>query len=507
MDRAVRRQAAFAFIVILLAVVLLETTARLIEAYVLTSIGQAAPRPGWQTEFFGGLFDWHEPDPDLLWRFKADLNNPLILTSADHMLGSKITTGKPADTYRVLILGDSSPVGLGLSSRRQTFGEILRYLLDRRYAGRKTIEVLNAAVSGYTSEQIVRLLTIKGWKYDPDLIILYCGNNDASISGVYSDRELLQSQRLTSVRKILSHLALYRILCGLLVGRLSADQSGCGDLKVRVSPEDFGANLEAIAGQCIERHCPLIILKPPVPYLWPAGLQFKPFLHVTGEDGRMIMPEQMADLVGRHVAYCVKEEWFTSIFNTGDAFTHEVFRSAYVDTADPEGAIRRYMDRLAIDPENPVLLNNLGVACWKDRQYREAEHYLRRARTSFLRLHGITVSPAIAAAGSPILYNLGVALLSSDSLRQPYEYDTADAAFAFLDSALQADYFSLRIKKAYWQEIDRFTGNGRVAVIDLPAIFNRDDRERLFTDHCHPNSRGHLLIAEAVYHTIIERHW
>ena len=47
------------------------------------------------------------------------------------------------------------------------------------------------------SEQIwvARFLATRGWRLEPDLVVVYCGNNDASISGAVSDATLMGRQR------------------------------------------------------------------------------------------------------------------------------------------------------------------------------------------------------------------------------------------------------------------------------------------------------------------------
>ena len=73
-----KRQLLYAIIVIGTTLLLMEGAARLIESRLLISPERVTDRPGWQADFFTQLFDWHESDPDLLWRFKAGLDNPLI---------------------------------------------------------------------------------------------------------------------------------------------------------------------------------------------------------------------------------------------------------------------------------------------------------------------------------------------------------------------------------------------------------------------------------------------
>jgi lysophospholipase L1-like esterase len=491
---------AIAFILLLAS---LELASRFLEITLSKTTASSTIKPGWQAEFFKSFLDWHEPDPDLLWRFKANLDNPLIKTNPAHLLGLEFSANKPASTFRILLLGDSSPVGLGLKSRKQAFGEILQNLLQTYYAGQKNIELINAAVSGYTSEQIARFLRLRGWEYDPDLVILYCGNNDASISGAFTDRQLLQGQYLKDIRRLLFHSALYRVMKGLIAPERDNTRQSPSSLQVRVPAEQYGENLADIADQCQRHDCPFIILRPPVPFLWPAGLQFKTFIHTTGSDGRLILPDEMASLLGRQLKYCLDINRFQEIYGQGDIFARNVYLSAYNDSLSPNDAIVHYQELLENAPEDPVLLNNLGVSYWQNRIYADADHFLKQARDKFIQRHTADICPAIIAAGSPFSFNIGINLLSESQLPLDSLDKSQSPGFQYLDSALQADYFSLRIKQDYLRKIDSFMDKKGVTVIDLPTIFAENGGERLFIDHCHPTAQGHLLIAEALFREII----
>jgi lysophospholipase L1-like esterase len=508
MKRSAKKDFIYALVVLLGLVLVLEITARLAESQFVSSFDKPTQQPGWQTELFGTLFEWHEPDPEVLWRFKAGLDNSLIQTNSDHLLGQEISVSKSKDEYRILLLGDSSPVGLGLTSRRMAFGEIARYMLDKYFKAEKNVELVNAAVSGYSSEQIVRFLETRGWSYDPDVVIVYCGNNDASISGVYSDQELLQFQKLKTLRSIFSRLSIYRVMRSFFAGiglrqRAGPDNQDEGQLKVRVSPERFSENISTIADQCYHHNCTLIILKPPVPYLWPAGLQFKPFQHLTGTEGQMIMPHQMFEILGNDIAYCIDSSRFEQLYGTGDIFTQYVYGMVSKDTVVDETTIDRYKSMLLNDPENPSILNNLGVAYWRRNQCDKANDMLRRARQLYLHQTGDSLTPADMAAGSPILYNIGINLLSLETHNDGIWYDRDGAAFRYLDSALQADFISLRIKQPYWDVIDKMGSYPGATVIDLPKVFDENGGENLFIDHCHPTAEGHRLIAREIVEAIV----
>jgi lysophospholipase L1-like esterase len=507
MGKAKLKQFLLAVLVVVVILLILEGSARIIEWQLVSMTSSLPDRPGWQTEFFGSLFEWHEPDPDLLWRFKAGLSNPLITTNSDHFLGPEISRGKPADTYRVLILGDSSPVGLGLQSSKKTFAEILRHLLDRRFESRKDVEIINAAVSGYSSDQVLCWLESRGWAYDPDLVVVYCGNNDASISGSFTDQELLAGQKLKALRKLCSHLAIYRLMKCFLQPQSDKTNVNQATLAVRVSPGQFGINLATIAARGREHDCPVVVLKPPVPLLWPAGLQFKPFLHLTGRNGKVILPEEMAAFLGRDIVYCIDSTQFREIYGEADIFTREVYRTALEDSLSVEFALERYRSKSVKEPDNPIWFNNFGATLWKMGKYREADSILQVALGKFFKKHGDNTPPAITACASPILYNLGINKLFMDPSQDIFNIDSAGEAYLFLNWAREADYFSLRIKQSYCQEIDQLPRGSGLAVIDLPTIFCAEDGERLFIDHCHPTAEGHLIIARAVFDTILARRW
>ena len=180
-------------------------------------------------------------------------------------------------------------------------------------------------------------------------------------------------------------------------------------------------------------------------------------------------------------------------------FTRTVYLSAYADSLSPVQAIERYTQLLKTDSDNPALLNNLGVSLWENGQYREDDYYLRKAREIFVDKQTDSTNLSLVAAGSPFLFNIGINYLYANGASLSLLEDTNSAALGYLDSALQADYFSLRIKRDYWEKIDELKAHPNVTVIDLPTIFKKNGNEKLFIDHCHPTAEGHLLIARELF--------
>jgi len=492
----------FAVIALALFLLLAEGSARLIERSAERWADDAVGLSGWQAKFFGSLFNWHEGDPDLLWRFKPNLANRYIQTNSTHTIGPEIRSPKPPTSFRILLLGDSSPVGLGLGldSYDLSFGPQLQRRLQDLYGEHQEVELINAAVSGYTSEQLVRYLELHGWGFEPDVVILYCGNNDASISGFQNDRELMRKQRLSQLRALLSRTALYRVLRAALAPGCSSAPSHEMALQVRVTPDQYGENLATIAEQCHRRDCPLIIVKPPVPLRWPAGLQFKPFRRLEGSDGQLIIPEPLAECLNRPIRYCLDRERLPSWYHNADKVTRLVYASAYRDTLPPTEAVSYYAKQLEVDSQSPILWNNLGVACWESKRYAEADSCLRKARQESVRAFDGLPDPASQALGTVFLFNIGINLMSAAQYDSAALQSDTALAFTYLDSALQGDYLSLRVKRSYLEQIDSLGEEWEnVTVVDMPTVFAQNGGESLFIDHCHPTAKGHRLIAQEIF--------
>ncbi|MEM7350220.1 MAG: GDSL-type esterase/lipase family protein [Acidobacteriota bacterium] len=79
-----------------------------------------------------------------------------------------------ADKNRILVLGDSFAWGYGVA-QEETFSERLEATLP-------DVEVINAGVSGYSTDQELRWLEAEGLRYQPDLVILTMAGNDDTLN-------------------------------------------------------------------------------------------------------------------------------------------------------------------------------------------------------------------------------------------------------------------------------------------------------------------------------------
>ncbi len=84
---------------------------------------------------------------------------------------------KPANTYRILVLGDSFTYGFGVE-QTETMAEVLERLLKEQ----GDFEVVNMGVAGYGVGQEMLYYEMEGYKYQPDLVILFFFENDISDS-------------------------------------------------------------------------------------------------------------------------------------------------------------------------------------------------------------------------------------------------------------------------------------------------------------------------------------
>jgi lysophospholipase L1-like esterase len=123
----------------------------------------------------------------------------------DAMQPARWRCDKPAGTFRIVVLGESSVQGLGLQP-----GQTLPDQLGAALAGRGTpIEVINAGVAGYNSLQIRRMLP-ELWRLSPDLFVLYAGHNDFTYYAVV-EAALAARPALLRVRALGDQVGLVRL--------------------------------------------------------------------------------------------------------------------------------------------------------------------------------------------------------------------------------------------------------------------------------------------------------
>jgi hypothetical protein len=128
---------------------------------------------------------WYRPDPELGWTLRPGLEawyteegKGLVRVNAAGMRDREHPVAKPANVYRIAVLGDSYAEARQIGAE-EAFWTVLPKELERcGFAGGKKIEVLNFGISGYGTAQELALLESRALRYKPDLVLLQFTNGN-----------------------------------------------------------------------------------------------------------------------------------------------------------------------------------------------------------------------------------------------------------------------------------------------------------------------------------------
>ena len=123
----------------------------------------------------------------------------------------ELVTPKPKDTFRIFLLGGSTVQGI--YNKDWTIEQWLTPMLSGVWPG-KNVEVVNAGVGGYYSQNEIALLQTKIIDLEPDLVVIYDGYNDMQY-GAQPGYEKRGGPSLTGEKTLLDSLVNYPSL-GLL---------------------------------------------------------------------------------------------------------------------------------------------------------------------------------------------------------------------------------------------------------------------------------------------------
>jgi tetratricopeptide (TPR) repeat protein len=100
-----------------------------------------------------------------------------LQTNSKHFLSDQdFQYKKPENTFRILMLGNSIFMGLGVENT-ELFSRNLENILNERSTG-KHIEIINFSGVAWSTIQFLTFLQTEGYKYHPDLVIVSQGEND-----------------------------------------------------------------------------------------------------------------------------------------------------------------------------------------------------------------------------------------------------------------------------------------------------------------------------------------
>ncbi len=135
--------------------------------------------------------DFREPDPLLLWR-----SIPRYPYSSQRFKGPEVAVPKPGGTFRLICYGDSNTDGPSFGS---AWAAQLQDLLAQKGTASRRYEVMNAGVGGYSSYQGLMRFREEVDQFQPDVIFISFGWNDASGAIGRPDREYAQAGLLPAV--------------------------------------------------------------------------------------------------------------------------------------------------------------------------------------------------------------------------------------------------------------------------------------------------------------------
>jgi lysophospholipase L1-like esterase len=114
--------------------------------------------------------------PNTCVRLETSEYDGVLRTNGQGLVGPAVNATKPADEFRIIVLGDSYTVG-GQVPYEQTFPAVLEQRLHA--AGYPRVRVINAGVGGYTTFNEAGLLREHLAELQPDLVIVaaFLGND------------------------------------------------------------------------------------------------------------------------------------------------------------------------------------------------------------------------------------------------------------------------------------------------------------------------------------------
>jgi hypothetical protein len=248
---------------------------------------------GYPTAFFiARNGDTLETNERFAWRFM-----PREL--ARDPLAFRMARRKPANTVRIFILGESA--AQGFPDAAFGFGRILELMLRARHPERR-FEVINTAMTAVNSHA-VREIALECLRYEPDLFLVYCGNNE--VVGPFGPGTVFQSGT-PPMGFIRLQLGLSRLRIGQELKRAAARLSPGRDatkqwqgmetfLQQRVAGDDprletvyanFRENLQDIARAAGRHAVPMVICTVPVNLEACAPFASEHRLGLTGLDER-----------------------------------------------------------------------------------------------------------------------------------------------------------------------------------------------------------------------------
>jgi len=214
----------------------------------------------------------YQRDSRLFWKFRPGITTTSkLFSNLSYHINSLGMRGpeieKPKRGYRIIALGNSCTFGWGVSYD-QTWTHQLQIILNDRLPGRD-IEVINAGVPGYSSEQGKRYLSDKLLGLKPDMVLIMFGFNDhyPAGRGITDSEQKLSNSVLIGAQNLLARLRLYRLVRKLFLSATHDETpyrlDNVSGVK-RVPRAEFFENLREMVDTARAHHVQPVLLLAPV---------------------------------------------------------------------------------------------------------------------------------------------------------------------------------------------------------------------------------------------------
>jgi len=210
-------------------------------------------------------------DPNLIWRYTKISGSKFYQFNSFGLRtinGRELKRSKDKHAYRIIVFGGSHPFGLGVGYE-QTYAQQLEKLFKReKHKWSKTVEVINAAVPGYSTLQVLNLLKYQMIHYAPDLVIIDAGNNDSillTIDYPWKDSQMVGKNpvlcQMLNLAERSSFFWYYRLFLNKIINMNNIYKNiDDGRNSPRVSREENKRNLEEMKKKAHDNNFKIVFL-------------------------------------------------------------------------------------------------------------------------------------------------------------------------------------------------------------------------------------------------------
>ncbi|RJP74928.1 MAG: SGNH/GDSL hydrolase family protein [Candidatus Zixiibacteriota bacterium] len=229
-------------------------------------------------------------DPDLFWYRKPNHGRDGFYFNNLGFRGNDLQIERAADGRRMVCLGNSCTLGSWVPDSNNVYTFILEKELAARY-GSQDIEVINAAIEGYTSLQMLQMWRKKARLLHPDVVTVYAGINDIVYAPNKEDKDVILPAAACKVSNLLLSFRVGRLL-NAGVKRSVSFVAGSAYVTPfdeskgfyrRVSQDDYRTNLVQLVHEVRDSGAKIIFITAPIRERFPFVFTPTPQMDADGK--------------------------------------------------------------------------------------------------------------------------------------------------------------------------------------------------------------------------------